>query len=507
MPTYQNSRKARERELSTLPENQRTAAEEFLRDIQEGKESPVVFAEKILGLKLHAGQVRWLEETLRPNRKKNILVPGNRFGKTFITAVKHIWMDFYKIGLTADVLTMRRAKYRTINLAAHSEQAKIGANYIKQILSSSFVYWYEGRWVVNKCRIEGFLPPDGIVESPNHVYTFNNGSQYISRTISDDRGGAVQGGACHYMSYDECCRSMRLEDEIEPDLLPRLIDTDGSLDLLSTPDKDSTSLQYYYELCEMGKEGIDGWYTQEGSTEENTFIPPASHARAQQNITDPQVRSQVLSGNFVFSGGRMFSGASIKNIWQDITWAELPLTMLSVGKVYGKQSASKVVWGWDFARSESGDATVGYAVDSSRLPYEIVCGVRMQGVPVTTQVRDIQTLVQYYSGRLGIDSSSMGGAFLLDLLAGMHPEGFDFKGKLKGEMLFLLKKALDDGKIIGPKPTMENTLYYLRRELGAYKEEDKKLKTDTVMALGIAIYLITASPPARMRPIKMFRRM
>ena len=478
--------------------------QDFLENIKEGRDNPLIFAQEILGLRLHQGQIEWLYQT--HHRKKNILVPGNRFGKTFITAVKHIWKLYYKIGLEAELSVMRKAKFRTLNLAAHSEQAKIGADYIKKILRSEFVYWYDGKWQTNECKIRDFLPEDGIVENPNHVFTFNNGSQYVARTIGDDRGGAVQGGAFHYISYDECCRSYRLEDEIEPDLLPRLIDTDGDLDLLSTPDKDSPSLQYYYELCEMGKEGIDGWYTQEGSTAENTFIPPESHRRAKENITDPQTAAQVLSGNFVFSGGRMFSGAAIKGIWRDITWEKLPVTMLSLPEVYGRAPGGRVVWAWDFARSESGDATVGYAIDYSAVPYQIVCAVRIQGVPITTQVMDIKTLVAYYSARLSIDSNSLGGQIIMDLLQGARPEAFDFKGQTKGEMLFFLKKVLEDKKLVAPLPTMRNTLYYLRRELGAYKEDDKKLKTDCVMALGIGIYLIESRPPTRMKPIKMFKR-
>lgn len=436
---------------------------------------------------------------------KDFIVTHN----TFITAVKHIWMCYYKIGITADTSTVKGAVYRTLNLAAHSEQARIEAQYIKNILSSNFVFNFDEQWLVNKCKIGDFLPADGIVESPNYVFAFKNGSAHISRTIGDDRGGAVQGGSYFFISYDECCRSYRLEDEIEPDILPRLIDTNGSLDLLSTPDKDSPSLQYYYELCEMGKDLRDGWFTKEGALSENAFITKDALKRAGENITDPQVRAQVLSGQFVFSGGRMFSGQAIRSIWDvNQKWETLPIILLSknyqIGKpiVYGH----KYILCADFARSESGDATAAYVLDYSLNPYEIVSGYRVTGMPISTQLQDIRILKQYYNARLIIDTNSLGGSIIRDLLSAERPESFDFKAKQKGEMLFILKKVLDDKRLKAPIPSVENTLQILRRELGAYKEDDARLSTDTVMALGIGCWAIESAPPARKTPIRMFKR-
>src|SRR4030066_231632 len=109
------------------------------------------------------------------------MVPANRFGKTFVTSVKHLWKCFYKIGMNADPHVLKNANYRTLNLAAHSEQARIGAQFIKQILRSNFTYWYDGIWRVNECKIGFFLPEDGIVESPNYVFSFQNNSKYMSR--------------------------------------------------------------------------------------------------------------------------------------------------------------------------------------------------------------------------------------------------------------------------------------------------------------------------------------
>jgi len=528
--------------LDNLSDKEQKILKEFLEDIQKGRHDPVHFAEKLLGIFLHDGQKMWIWVTTKTQKekaytlaqklklyetdkrfvtwevftefwesntfKRNILVPGNRFGKTFITGVKHMWRNYYKIGVGGDTETIQKAQYETLNLASHSAQATAMPKMMKNILQSQFVFQYEGKFQTNICQIPEFLPTDGVVESPNWVFKFANGSKFISRTSGDDRAGAVQGTFFYYISYDECSRSYKLEEEIEPDILPRLIDTNGPLDLLSTPDKGSPSLQYYYELCEMGKEGVGGWYTQEGKTSQNIFISKENHEAAANSITDPDTKKQVLEGNFVFSGGRMFSGYAIKKIWdKDIIWEYLPLTLLVVDKLLGKpyNPSHKYITGNDFARSESGDATVSYTIDISCNPYEIVSGYRVQGIPIMTQMADLTAIKNYYNSRMIIDRNGLGGRIIEDLLAGCRPEGFDFKGKEKGDMLFILKNVISQGKLKAPLPTMENTLYYLRRELGSYKEEDTKLKTDTVMSLGMAVYPAEVAPPARITPIKLFR--
>lgn len=60
---------------------------------QRGLLDPVVFARQILGLSLHRGQVRWLRNSWQ---RENILVTGNRWGKSFISAVKLVHHAIYR---------------------------------------------------------------------------------------------------------------------------------------------------------------------------------------------------------------------------------------------------------------------------------------------------------------------------------------------------------------------------------------------------------------------------
>jgi len=102
----------------------------FIDHVRAGRHDPVYFAENLLGIELHPGQKLWLWMTtgtqlekayemgrllhddarkLWENREqfdlmiekakdigflKNILVPSNRWGKTLVTSVKHIYINF-----------------------------------------------------------------------------------------------------------------------------------------------------------------------------------------------------------------------------------------------------------------------------------------------------------------------------------------------------------------------------------------------------------------------------
>ncbi|MBI4335827.1 MAG: hypothetical protein HY589_04145, partial [Candidatus Omnitrophica bacterium] len=76
---------------------------------------PVYFSRHILGLPLHEGQIQWIGNAVK---KVNILRPGNRWGKSFIEAILHIWHCICRPQLTGMVDTPRdwyETTYQTLN--------------------------------------------------------------------------------------------------------------------------------------------------------------------------------------------------------------------------------------------------------------------------------------------------------------------------------------------------------------------------------------------------------
>jgi hypothetical protein len=54
-------------------------------DWKRGLTDPAYFASAALGIELHPGQRNWLENS---TKAENVLVTGNRWGKSFVSAIK-----------------------------------------------------------------------------------------------------------------------------------------------------------------------------------------------------------------------------------------------------------------------------------------------------------------------------------------------------------------------------------------------------------------------------------
>jgi len=123
--------------------------QDFLAISKQGKTDPVYFAETLLDIRLHDCQKVWLWMTTKtqhekaflvgltlndaqrtlwksreefdsilaanPDFLKNILVPSNRWGKTLVTSVKHLWYNYYKIGTRGSPEQRAQKKFMNIN--------------------------------------------------------------------------------------------------------------------------------------------------------------------------------------------------------------------------------------------------------------------------------------------------------------------------------------------------------------------------------------------------------
>src|SRR5688500_776426 len=95
---------------------------------------PVAFLNALSPKKPHPGQIVWLRNA---NQNINVLVPGNRWGKSTVIAMRHIWKCVFKVGLTG--LTRdewKAAEYETISVAHSADQALIVFREAKRLLQS-----------------------------------------------------------------------------------------------------------------------------------------------------------------------------------------------------------------------------------------------------------------------------------------------------------------------------------------------------------------------------------
>lgn len=513
---------------------------EFSAIVKRGKTDPVYFAKELLGIELHPGQKIWLWMTTRtqldqafalgvefgiwktrpefdallaknPDSLKNVLVPSNRWGKTLVTSVKHIWYNYYKKGVRGDPKDIAQARCGTLNLSPHSNQCQAGYDYILDILSSRFVYVLDGKSFKNTCKIESFLVK---TDPPKRKIIFSNNTSYRAVPTGEDQASSLAGTPYLYISYDECAQSLHLKAELPAKIMSRLIDYGGPLDLVSTPEVDKPSHQYFFHIAKLGLKCDEGWYTLIGKISDNIFLGSKERDKIMDSIrtTDPAKYRQVMFGEFVTTGKKMFDNMLIERLWLGFN----PKQVLYEHKY--------LVWAdWGFA--DTGDPTVFYVLDytqpviEQQVPkqdfpkYEVVYREAIRGGSPFSVLMRAKMLQREWNGAIfGHDSTAMGGVMIKKMLREMEMHDvidFDASGGNKAEMLFSLIVVLsanrrtevdEQNKVTDLNSDFGRLRSYyipeLEEQFGNYQYNpdkgvsDKKIEQDDVMCLGMAIWYL-----------------
>lgn len=472
------------------------------RALTDGYDDIVVFSEVLLGMPLHEGQKKFLREG---TAKVNVLVPANRWGKSITVAIKHIHHCFYKKGIgRGNFEAHSRSHYRTANLAPHSDATKPVFDAIVAIMTSSFTIPQEdGSALNNHCLISWFLDPDKIIRSTPYRIPFINNSEILFRSTGEDKGDSIQGKPFGYISYDEGGRSNHLDYELDSNIIPRLADLNGSLDLVSTPDTSSASIMTHFELFEKGKRGDPGYYSQEGGISDNIYILRNNPNYIEDMIAmyrGNPILDQVLYGKFVFGGANLYPADQIEEAKDED---------LNDGELY--QPGHQYVIGIDTAMGR--DEQVYTVIDVTELPYRLVRILGAIGNTKSPQMHMNDLIDLYWSynkdSNVKIILETWNGEsarFFQDLplelqavtkcFGSWQPPGITTKmigrnprNVRKAEILIALQKILANREIKIPNNAS------LVKQLSIYREEDTKLKTDRVMSLALAVWLATDGKP------------
>lgn len=531
---------------------------QLLADVRTGRKDPVFFANSLLGIELHDGQKLWLWMTTgtqrdqayelglklhddarklwnsreefdslilkNPDFMRNILVPSNRWGKTLVTSVKHLWYNFYKIGVRGSPENKKATRCGTMNLSPHSNQCQAGYEYILDILFSKFTYTVlepdpvgilddKGQVVMvpvskrNNCRIANFYVTDN---SGKRTIIFKNGTFYKAVPTGEDQASSLAGNPYLYISYDECAQSLHLKAELPAKIMSRLIDFGGPLDLVSTPEVDKPSHQYFFHISKLGLKFEEGWFTLIGRLMDNKFLGEKEVRQVIGSIkaTDPVKYRQVVYGEFVTTGKKMFDQILIERMWDE----ERP-------RMPAYEHKYLLVADWGF--SDTGDPTVFYVLDYT--PFK-VGGVEVKdryriayreairgGSPFAVLTRAKMLQREWNGAKFLHDSSSMGGVMIKKMLMEMQMQDInDFSASGdKSDMLFCLIVVMssgrkiqvdEEGKVKELNPDFGRLRSYyipeLEEQMGNYQYNpekgvtDKRLEQDDVMCLGMGIWYL-----------------
>lgn len=432
-----------------------------------------------------------------------ILDAGNRTGKTVLIAILHIYFAYYKIGVKYGA-GYDDFKYRTFDISPQSRQAKECLKYIEDIL--------EGRltWMVNDKRFSNSptLKLKNFYEGKNEnigELRYSNRSITYAFSTGEDKGAGFQGLPAGFISYDECVLSHHLEDELDSNVYPRLGDYGKLMMLVSTPNEEGKSQQYFYHLIAQSKNRENNYLVAHGSYLENIFISEEkrkSHAATLQE-RDPVMARQSLFGEFVSTGGNMFETQVIDQLW-DRSMSR------HIDPVEDHEYLMTIDWGV----ADKGDETVIYVIDVTPLlsgfPGLLVHHYAKQGGdPYELMAVARNIWLDYHVGRNGtllMDTSAMGGKMFKKMMRDMKPEEFEANGeggKIKADALMDTQLVLTknrkkrvevDGTVYEDNPhygwLRMPYLPKLASQLATYQKDDAKLKQDWVSALYMACWHI-----------------
>ena len=376
---------------------------------------PNYFVKTLLPLDPHDGQARWLSEAKAPI---NVLVPGNRFGKSTVIAMRHIWHCFGKVGAKPGPKeTWMTMPYETISVAHSADQAEIVFNMAKRMLSHPAIKPFVKR----------------IYATPFPRIVFYNNAVMHCRSAHDG-GKYIDGHAYRFISIDEAGYIENLKELMTSVIVMRLAGG-GLIDLIGTP-KGYGDLYWY---ANRGLRGVKGYYTQRGSIYDNPHLSPEDIKMRDELLShaDPRLRDQVIYGEFVSLTGMAFTRDQLDNAFVEGMPAH---TDYIPGHRY--------VQAWDLGRRT--DYTVGVTLDVTNTPWQLVDFVRLNKVPWETIYEQIaRKRDEYHVYRPIIDATGPQGDVIEEELVkrGVFVEAVKTSTKvLKTELINTLQAALDHGR-------------------------------------------------------------
>jgi hypothetical protein len=470
--------------------------------VSQGRTDPVIFSEKLLGLPLHDGQKKYLRRVAQKQDRIYVLSCGNRWGKSVLVSVIQLWHLFYKFGIPMAIDEQSQAswesvEYRTANIAPHSANTEAVFKTIHAILTSSFQIKDETGMHNNDCIIGWFYLPEKTLNTPPYKQFFSNNSYIEHRSLGQDQGDSLQGKPYGIITYDEGGRSDHLENEIQDAILPRLFDWKAPLHLISTPSQDSKSTLHYYELYQNGKAGIKQTWTMEGALDDNTFFTPEEIEAQKDLYRGSPLYEQVINGKFVFGGDTLFA-------WQDILDAHDE----SLNDGVRREDGHKYHLGTDTAIGH--DEMVHYVLDTTMKPYRLVRGIAGKGASKSPQkhLNDFIDLCESYHQQANLSHiletwNGESVRFYHDLppwiasftkcYGSWKPDSPKIKNDnpvkpqpnaaKKADILLSLRKILAAKELKIPPNDQK-----LTQQLQIYRENDKNIPTDRVMALALAVH-------------------
>ena len=480
------------------------ATSQLAADLARGRGDAVYWADRFLGIRLHRSQRRWvraatarMEGTYLPAFLTTVVSAGNRAGKTLCLAIIIAHHCFYKLGLRPpkfgdkdDSMRWARVPYHWYHVAPQLPIAELVYNELVRVFTEAHPAQFDRESGASRgCPLVAELGA-GIVsfekkERGEYLWIRFHpvvGGAEIHFRSTDEKAKALLGLDANGISIDEAAFELYLDTIRHEVLQSRRLSTGGPLHAISTP------TEGYNPFADWWQEGDPENINRDArtislrlSTRDNVgygITPEVFESLLVQMPT--YLVPQNIDGHFIEAAGAFFHAPSVEAVFdRDMP----PETAAERGHRY--------VNGVD--PGISSDDTGCVVIDYTSRPFR---GVRLrksggrQTIPAVVNMVNEQRLLYQQDGALCttlLDSTGMGGKMFRQEFSIIKPlREYDFAGTKakKLELLSDLKAAIDRGDLRLPRGGHWDLL---RRQLLGYKLEDKKLETDLLMALALAV--------------------
>ena len=490
----------------------------------------VTFAETILGLPLHAGQIAWLRNS---TRLINILKPANQWGKTTVEAIVHIYQAVCKPQLDRfdmDFSTWLKTRYETLNFGKTYEVAKGVMEHIIDITEGEYLL-PNGKF--NNSLLKGWAIRK-VDEPPRlpRIIWYNNSVSLIRSY--DGLGESFKRKKLAFVGGDECGDIPELQLFLNGTLIPRVAFYRGSIHLVGT--SQSKGLEYE-EISKTAEDAFikdpdnQDYYIISADTNpemaqiyQNTFMP-TEHLKRVEAIADPVLRRQIIYGFYVDWNKHIYSWEEANQIFsEDLPWDE------QSGFTELPEANAFYVFANDMAASEdeTSNTCIRYNIkktlpsgDDFYFPNKVVYHRAWKGnsFPLSLQYQMIIDDFMKFKMKSPMrtkfvyDAGSLGGKNAAQAFDDLHGYAFPPKGRgyaeVKAEGFGKLKEVVSRGREfyfsekgikIEKNPNwgglrISPKLKELKRQIEVASMDDVKLKNDQFSTLMMANHFIEARAP------------
>jgi len=451
---------------------------------------------RLLGVETHPGQDRFFDILLARDqtryRCENLTIAvsaGNRAGKTLMLAIAILHHCIHKLGLRPpdpksdrEVNAWWKAPFHWYHFGIQQE--------VGELVYFEMVMLLDGTHPAQKgrgCPLTEELGPiakyDQKERGEYRWVVFDpimGGAQVHFRTTNEKALGSL-GKDMNGLSFDECGFEQNLSFIVNEVMHLRRLGTGGPMVLISTPSEGFTQF-------------ADEWYRgdPESPTRERGYLSMRMSTRdnigygIDRQVFDrlvtgypPSLIPQNIDGYFIEGRQAFFNHEAVDGAFVK----DLPVRTDAVkGGTYvqGVDPALTYDSTWSIVLRVEGEHATG------------VSAARKQGKQTLNTVVDlVYTQHSDYNDVstciTAVDTSGFGGKVFKDALGGISPlRSVEFGGtkSKKQKLLTDLKGMLEKGRLHFPR---EGIWLELRRQLLGYRIDDRKIETDAVMALAVAV--------------------